>query len=106
MAHRFICVMCFILKNSLCSLSVEQMHTICFTEYVLSVYCVNVQYVMTRKIDCRKVLYCDTNEISTKHLFMNIYPKSGAFFELKLDDKMRISDLARCASMQRIPLHL
>jgi len=41
------------------------MHTICFTEYVLSVYCVNVQYVMTRKIDCRKVLYCDTNEIST-----------------------------------------
>ena len=41
MAYCFICVMCFIPKNSfMFNFSKTGAH-ICFTEYVLSIYCVN-----------------------------------------------------------------
>jgi len=67
MAYRFICLMCFIPKKSfMFNFSKTDAH-ICFTEHVLSIYCVKciICDVTSRKVLCRKVLYCDTNEKST-----------------------------------------
>jgi len=67
MAYRFICVMCFIPKIFLCLISLKQMHTF----VLLNMLCQYFVYGMSRKY-CRKVLYCDTNEISKINIFSSI----------------------------------
>jgi len=62
------------------------MHTFVLLNMFCQYNVINVLYVMSRKIHCRKVLYWDTNEISTinffsvgpsaKHIYMNIYTVS------------------------------
>ena len=75
----------------LCLISVKQMHTFNLLNMCCQYIVLNVWYVMSRKMHCRKVLYCDTNEISTiniisvgpstKHIYMNTYNKSRVVIE-------------------------
>ena len=77
MAYRFICVMCFIPNyRFMFNFSKTGAH-ICFTKMFCQYIVFNVQYVMSRKNHCRKVLRAQRR----KNLYMNIYHTSGAVIE-------------------------
>jgi len=123
MTCRFICVMGFIPKNSCMFNFIQTDAHICFTEHVMSIYCVKCIIVMSRKIHCRNLTYCEISTINIvfrgpkykTHLnecipevwggnwAFSVKVKTSPFLELKL--AVQTSYLARRASKE-IPLYL
>ena len=55
----------------LCLISVKHIYTFVLLNMFCQYIVLNVKYVMSRKIHCKKVLYCDTNKISTINIFFS-----------------------------------